>query len=433
MPIPAVVLAVACLAALAALLPSRPRMLVELGAAMLALGHTALVVAYQLPMGATPAPIALTSLPPVASHIDAALVLLGALLPFAGAVLAWHEWKWKSIPLAPLVAAVSIWQLAHHARLIFAAGLLPVLGTALVAAAVLALGHVARQRLARRDPPVELRPLSFGGTARIAAWSAVAVGSALALFAPNTLAVLAGAAVAAAGADGLRLSTRTSQRSTLDSQLPWRSLVVLACLAYVAWFLIPLAGPIGLGHSSLADVPVSAAAAAMLMPPIAIAALVLASPFPLDRTGRGLLLTPVAAALLARTALPLVAVGMDGWRTLLLPAGVMLAMLAAGTGRRGSLVASAALCAGISAEATGAAGGLLLALALPLAAFAVAGTRLPHTALRALAGAVAGAGAVFALDGLMRVEVFYAVALWFAWVLLALRGSRTEARVYSGD
>lgn len=208
---------------------------------------------------------------------------------------------------------------------------------------------------------------------------------------------------------------------------------MIGCLGYVAWLLVPIAGPIGLDHSTLADVPVSAAAAALLTPPVAIAALVLVSPFPLDRTGQGLLLAPIAAALLARTALPLLAVGLDGWRTLLLPVGVVLALLAAVTGRRGSLVASAALCAGLSAEAAGAAGGLLLALALPLAAFASAGISLPHTALRALAAAVAGAGAVFALDGLLRVEVFYAVALWCAWVVLALRGIELEARVYSGD
>ena len=430
MTVPSVVVAVGSLAALAALLPSRPRMLVELGAAMLALGHTALVVAYQLPPGAAPAPIALSSLPPLASQVDAALVLLGVLLPLAGAGLAWHEGKWKSIPLAPLVAAVGIWQLAEHGRLILAAGLLPVLGTALIAAAVLGLACVAWQRLSRRAAPIELAPPSSVGGIRTAAASAIAIGTLLALFAPHTLAVLTGATIAALGGDALRLATRESPFST---RVPWRSLLVIACLGYVAWLLIPIAGPVGLSHSTLADVPVSTAAAALLTPPIAIAALVLVSPFPLDRTGRGLMLAPVAAALLARTALPLFAVGMDGWRTLLLPAGVILALLAAVTGRRGSLVAAAALCAGISAEATGAAGGLLLALALPLAAFAVPGARLPHTALRALAGALAGAGAVFALDGLLRVEVFYAVALWCAWVLLALRGSPSEARVYSGD
>ena len=400
-------------------------MLVVLGAAMLALGHAALVVAYHLPLGATPARVALTSLPAVAARIDAALVLLGAVLPLAGAVLAWQEWKWKSIPVAPLAAAIGVWQLLHHARLIAAAGVWPVLGTALVAAAALALGGVAWQRLTRRAAPIELTAPSLAGDGRMLAWSAVAVGSALALSAPHTRRVVGGAVVAAVGMDGLRLVERRTRH------IPWRSLVVIGCLGYVTWLLVPIAGPIGLAHATLADVPVSAAAAMLLTPPVAIAALVLASPFPLDRTGPGLLLAPVAAALLARTALPLLAAGLDGWRTLLLPAGVLLTVLAAGTGRRASLVAAAAWCAGLSAEATGAAGAMLLALALPLAAFASAGTRLRHTALRAIAAAVAGAGAVFALDGLLRVEVFYAVLVWCAWVLLALRGDSPEARVYS--
>jgi hypothetical protein len=425
MPIPAVVLAVGSLAALAALLPRRSRMLVELGAAMLALGHAALVVAYHLPLGARPAPIALTSIPHVAARIDAALVLLGAVLPLVGAALAWREWKWKSIPAAPLAAAVGGWQLLHHARLIAAEGVLPVLGTALVAAAALALGGVGWQRLVRRPAPIELTAPWLAGNGRIVAWSAIAAGSALALLGPHTLLVLGGAVIAAAGMDGLRLVELPAH------SIPWRSVVVIGSLGYVAWFLVPIAGPIGLAHATLPDVPVSAAAAMLLTPPVAIAALVLASPFPLDRKGRGLMLVPVAGALLARTALPLLASGLDGWRTLLLPAGVLLTVLAAFTGRRASLVAAAVWCAGLSAQATGAAGAMLLALALPLAAFASAGTRLPHTALRALAAAVAGAGAVFALDGLLRVEVFYAVALWCAWVLLALRGAGPEARVYS--
>src|SRR5690606_20564555 len=241
---------------------------------------------------------------------------------------------------------VGIWQLVYHGRLIRAAGVLPVLGAALIAAAVFVLTYAAWRRLGRGSSAIEFTPLSGGGTGSLVAWSAMAIGSALALFGPNTLAVLGGAAIAAMGSDGLRVESR-------ELTFPWRTLVVAGFLAYVAWLLVPIAGPIGLGHSTLVDVPISAAAAALLMPPIAIAALVLVSPFPLDRTGLGLLLAPVAAALLARTAFPLFAVGMEGWRTLLLPIGVVLAFLAACTGRRGSLVAVAALCAGISAEMTG--------------------------------------------------------------------------------
>lgn len=146
-----------------------------------------------------------------------------------------------------------------------------------------------------------------------------------------------------------------------------------------------------------------------------------------------MLLAPVAAALLARVALPLFAGGLDGWRTLLLPAGVLLAWIAAVTGRRASLVAAAAWSAGLAAEATGAAGAMLLALALPLALIAPARARLPHLALRTLAASVAGSGALFALDGLLRVEVFYAVLLWSAWLVLVLREAVPEARVYSGN
>lgn len=428
MPIPIVVFAASALALCAALFPSRARMLSELGAALLALGHVSLVVAYGLPLGATPEPIAVVSLPAAAARIDAGLLLLGSLLAISAAISAWLELRWRSVVPAMLAAGVGVWLLLHQGGLIGAAGLIPSAGAALVIAAALAVARIISLKLLRRQPADELAVPSFSGRGAITAWVAIAAGTAMALLARNVLLVLAGAAVAAATMDGLHLAIRDSRRAAL----PWRSLVVLACLGYVAWLLIPIAGPIGLGFSTLADVPTSVAAAALLTPPVAIAALILAAPFPLSGDGARMVLAPLGAALLARVALPLLAPGLDGWRTLLLPIGVVLAWIAAITGRRASLVAAAAWCAGLSALASGAAGAILLALALPLAAAAPAESRPTHVALRALAATLAGAGALFALDGLLRVEVFYAVLLWCAWLVVALREERPKARIYSG-
>ncbi len=427
MPIPVVIVAIAALAACAVHLPARARILAELGAATLALGHASMVVAYGLRLGATPEPIALASLPSPAARIDAALLLLGSALPIAAALSAWLESGWKALAAVLVTGAVGVGLLVHNAGLTGAVGLIPVAGVALVITAMLALARILWLRLARRPAPAELVTPQYPGTRPVVAWGSIAAGSALALLAPNVLLVLAGAAVAAIGMDVL--ATRDWRLATI----PWRSLVVIGCLGYVGWLLVPIAGTVGLGHSTLAEVPVSSAAAILLVPPIAIAALVLAAPFPLSGSGPRMLLAPVAAALLARVALPLFAGGLDGWRTLLLPAGVLLAWIAAVTGRRASLVAAAAWSAGLAAEATGAAGAMLLALALPLALIAPARARLPHLALRTLAASVAGSGALFALDGLLRVEVFYAVLLWSAWLVLVLREAVPDARVYSRD
>lgn len=418
MPIPIVVFAASALALCAVLFPPRARMLSELGAALLALGHLSLVVAYGLPLGTTPDPIAMVSLPAAAARIDAALLLLGSLLAVAAAISAWLELRWKSVVSAVLAAGVGVWLLLHHGRLIGATGLMPAAGAALVIAAALAVARIISLKLLRRPPPSELARPSFSGRGAVAAWVAIAAGSVVALLSRNVLLVMTGAAVASVAMDVLHLAARDSRLATL----PWRSVVVVACLGYVAWLLIPIAGPIGLGFSTLDEVPTSVAAAALLTPPIAIAALVLAAPFPLSGGGARIVLAPLGAALLARVAFPLLAPGLDGWRTLLLPLGVVLAWIAAVTGRRASLVAAAAWCAGLAAMTTGAAGAILLTLSLPLAFAAPGGNRPLHVALRALAAALAGAGALFALDGLLRVEVFHAVLLWGAWLATVLRG-----------
>ena len=306
--------------------------------------------------------------------------------------------------------------------------MLPVVGVALVLVAALALARTSLLRLVRRPPPDELALPTFPGRGARAAWVAITAGGVLALLSRNVLLVMTGAALASVAMDALLCANRDSTRASL----PWRTVVVFACLGYVAWLLIPIAGPIGLGFSTLADVPTSVAAAALLTPPIAIAALVLAAPFPLNGGEARMMLAPLGAALLARVAFPLLAPGLDGWRTLLLPAGVLLALIASVTGRRESLVAAAAWCAGLSAEATGAAGAILLALSLPLAIAAPSESRLSHVALRALGATLAGTGALFALDGLLRAEVFYTVLLWCAWLVLVLRGEAAKARVYSG-
>lgn len=435
MPIPIVVLAASALALCAALFPPRARMLSELGAAMLILGHVSVVVAYDLPLGSTPPPIALISLPLFAARIDAALLLLGGLLPLAAAISAWLEIGWKALAAELAASAAGAWLVVHHWELMAAVGIIPVAGTALLVAAALSIARLLIIRLSRRPLLAELARPVASGTAPMLAWLAIAAAAALALFGPNVLLVLAGSASAAFAMDALQFSAHLSPAPNSRfplSALPWRSVVVLGCLGYVAWLLIPIAGPIGLGYATLADVPISSAAAALLTPPVAIAALLLASPFPLGG-GMRLMLVPIAAALLARVALPLFAGGLDGWRTLFLPAGVLLAWIAAFAGRRASLAAASVWCAGLAAEATGAAGAMLLALALPLAAAAPVEAALPHRALRMLAAAVAGAGGLFAFDGLLRVEVVYAVLLWCAWVFTALRERFSLPRVYSGN
>jgi hypothetical protein len=344
--------------------------------------------------------------------VNGGLLLVGAILLIAGAALAGPG---RTRPAARLVTALGLallWQ--PCARFVAAAGFLRAFGAAValgLAGSVLgAAGRVlassgGMQRLTGRvfRAPLEaprLRP-GWPGPALmlVVALAAAGVG-------PHVAAVFLGV-IAGTWAAYLLAHTPGMRPVPLA---PVLTLVLVP--AY--WLLATIAGPIGLGLGTSAEIPVSPAAESVTAPLLLLAAWSTAALWPLHRQHPGALAAPLGALLLARIALPLTPGGLEYWRPVAVPLLVLGLWHAAAHARWPLLAAGAGVLGAAGATTAGASGApwlLATGAALELAALRPRPTWLTTmwvtTSIRAAAWLAASWGGLRVVEGGLRGEVVY--------------------------
>lgn len=414
---------------LAAMLAGRPSAtrLAWLGALSFALGSASVRVALRLPIGAAADPLWVAALPIQSLRIDAGLELLGALLALA--VAAWGGRPGatpRDRASALLALASAIAMVASAEALLRIAGWLPSLVAALaLGAALAAVGGVAVTALRRIARHAQPSPVRSAGNASRVPWRALLLaGAGAALAAPHLDPVLGGAALAAAAAHMIA-------RRPGAASIPLFPVVALAALAFAGYYLHVIAGPEGVSLASLPEAPLSRAAQALIVPALAIAAAGFFGFWPLRTMTPGPWLAPIGAALLLRIAVHALPLGIEGWRTVAIPIGVVAAWASALTASPYHLAAAGAWMACFASAGGGAAGAWMLAL-VPLLGMRRASPDLaldavPRPSLRNTAAAVLGIlGGVLALDGLLRVEVVYTVFAAAAAALSAVYIPRAD-------
>ena len=242
-------------------------------------------------------------------------------------------------------------------------------------------------------------------------------GGVLAVLGPHLYALLGGAIVLSLAASAAAWRPEGWRR------IPLLALLAVPALLFVGYYVTVIAGPTGLSLARLPGGPFSAAAEAMLLPPLAIAAAGFFAPWPLGRMLPGPALAIVGVALLIRLGHGALPGALDAWRTVFVPVGVLALWGAAAGGRARHAAAAAAFAACFAAPAGGGRGAWMIGVALLLAAIAeaLAGPPRRRDALAAVAAAVGTLGAAFALSALLRTEVVYGVVAWAGALLLALR------------
>jgi hypothetical protein len=250
----------------------------------------------------------------------------------------------------------------------------------------------------------------------------VIAGTLLAVLAPHLHLVVAGALIAAVAASAAVPADGTGRK-------PLLAFLVVPALLVAGHYMTVIAEPTGLATAALPGGPFSPAAEAMLLPPLAIAAIGFFAPWPLARMLPGPVLSLVGVALLLRLGQGALPGALDAWRTVFVPLAVVAAWGAAATQRVHHAAAAMAFAACFAAGVGGVRAAWTIAAALVLAAVADA---LPargalRMALGACAAAAGALGAALALAALLRSEVVYGVAAWLAALLLAAR-LRVEAR-----
>jgi hypothetical protein len=333
-----------------------------------------------------------SALEPTSLAIDAGCVTAGVLLVLWAAVRSWMALPPRVIgPVALAASAVVLGWLARG--LILAAGWTALLAALPIACLVIGLaaagslpgrsGHSHDDRAVRNvRPATRARAVAIG------------LGTVLAIAGPNVWLIVAGALLAAAAVSPL--------------------LVAVAAVGLIPslWFMWTVAGPVGLRTATLASIPLSPAAEAMIAPALALGAVGFFGLWPLRRWGSPLLL-PVGAALLLRlgAAAP---DGLQSWETVLVPLGVIglgHALLAAEPDETiGAATWLAAVTGGVWAAALLAAAGAIRELigvagGMPVVARRVAAMR----CVSAAAWGLVAAGAALALRSLLGAEVVYGV------------------------
>ena len=243
-------------------------------------------------------------------------------------------------------------------------------------------------------------------------------GGVLAVLGPDLYTVAGGAIALAVAA-----SAATWRREPWK-RIPLLPLLAVPALLFVGYYVAVIAGPTGLSIAALPAGPFSAAAEAMLLPPLAIAALGFFAPWPLSRMLPGPTLAVVGVALLVRLGHGALPGALDAWRTVFVPIGVLALSGAAVTGRVRHAAAAAAFSACFAAEAGGARAAWMIAAALLLGAAVEALNghwSRRRDVLAAAAAALGVLGAAFALASLLRTEVVYGVVAWAGAVVLVLR------------
>ena len=277
-----------------------------------------------------------------------------------------------------------------------------------LALAAVALGNARRigspaAGVASDPPPPPARLDRTGATLVVA-------GALLVLVGPHLTVVTAGALLAAVAAHVV------ARRWGTVVAFPVLPLLVAAGLGVVLYYANVIAGPVGLATDSLADVPFSASAAAMLAPFLALGAVGFFGFSPIRRLVPGAALAGIGVALLVRVGHVALRDGLSDWRTVLVPLGVAALWHAAVTRRLTAAVGALAWLGAVAVTGFGAAGAIWLAGAAALVALLVGSRPLMarHPAALALAGGTTGWGAVLVVDALLRAEVVYAMLAWLA-------------------
>jgi hypothetical protein len=388
------------------------RRLAWLAAIAYALGAASVRVALRVPLGAAADPLWVSALPLTALRIDAGLQLLGALLGAASCADSWTKagtMRGRMGGVMALAGAVAIvvtalpllasagWMHAVAATVALGAGL-GVIGAALIAAA----SRVARSRHPAREPGS-----IYPRTSRRGRHGLLGLGVILAVAAPHLYLVIAGAIVAAVAAYAMA-------RPAGIGRIPVFPAVATGALAFVAYYLGVIAGPTGLTLPALPEAPLSTAAQAYLVPALALGAAGFFGYWPFTALTPGTWLAPVGVALLLRLGAESLPLGMDGWRTVAIPIGVLAAWGAALHRRPLALASSGAWMACFAAAGGGAAAAWLLALVPVLGVHLADGAAEFRVTARpllrdAVLVTVAALGGTLALDALLRAEVVYAV------------------------
>jgi hypothetical protein len=404
MPTPIVAL-IALAAAASAALPRAPdRRLAAWGLLASALGVASVSVAAS-------GDVRLADLGAPSAAVDAGLELLGAFLVLAAGVRAWTMPPTSRVAAAAVVAvAVALGWLAEP---VLAVAGLAACGAAAAIAAAGAAGIWLVTRGARALAPLQRRASSatLPVVGRLPLVLGVA-GGAAALAGANAWIVVAGALCAACGpAAGPR-------------RAPVLPLLVAAGLLPALWFMHTVAGPVGLGITTLEEIPFSEAAEAVFAPMLALGAFGFFGLWPVGRWGSRTLV-PIGVALLIRLGAAAPS-GLEAWQTILVPLGVAAAVHAVISAEPEEAVAAWAWLACVTGGDRGA---ILLGLTAVLVAAIPSLTRRAGAAAGAWGGraawALAASGGALALESLLRAQVVY--ALLTALALAVLIGTSARA------
>jgi hypothetical protein len=194
-------------------------------------------------------------------------------------------------------------------------------------------------------------------------------------------------------------------------------LLVAAGLLPALWFMHTVAGPVGLGITTLEEIPFSEAAEAVFAPMLALGAFGFFGLWPVGRWGSRTLV-PIGVALLIRLGAAAPS-GLEAWQTILVPLGVAAAVHAVISAEPEEAVAAWAWLACVTGGDRGA---ILLGLTAVLVAAIPSLTRRAGAAAGAWGGraawALAASGGALALESLLRAQVVYALLAALALAVL---------------
>lgn len=393
------------------------------GLVALELGVASARVALRIPVGAAMSAPVVAGLPPLSCGIDGGLVLLGLV-----AVLTDVVHLWRQAARGPAVLAMLGGGLVAWAGLpLVASGVNPALavtaaGAGLLGWALLRTGQAGfRGRLAGVLGRASPRNGAEAGSRTVSWWVALGAVLAMVLIPDGQVVLVAGMVMAVAA----HLAARRAGRVGV---LPLLPIVLVPVLLVEAHYLRVIAGPVGLGTGTLADVPISPAAAAMLAPPFLIAAFVAASPVLLRRWLPAGLTALGGIALMVRLVHPLFGDALAGWETLFVPLGIVMLWCSALSDDWRGFAGMAAWTVALVVEPGGAVAAWLLALTAALVVLPW-----PLYPVRLAGGLAAGAGLSLGLPALLMHQVTYALLAALALVMLVAGRSHRPGMVYSGD
>lgn len=424
------------LAVAAVLAPARPGRLLGAGVIAIAFGTASARVALSLSPVTPLAQTTLLALPLFSRAVDGGLVLAGIaalILALPAALRQVGRTRQWTLVLLMLSGLVIIADAATD--LVRSAGWLRPLGTALIVAVLGGALHYLGGRSTWARLSARLRAGLSGGFVggrpdRAAVlWLGFAVlGVVLAIVSRNALVILAGAAAASLG---LHASQRRTGGTGVVPLLP---LLVIPLLAFEGHYLRVIAGPVGLGASHFADVPLSSAAQVALAPPLVLAALCFAGPLLMRRWLPGSGLAIVGVALLLRLGHPLLGEALAGWETLFLPLGVVLLWLAALAGDWEASAGTGAWIVATVVAPASAEGAMLLAAAalviavrhhIPPARVQVA------RGLEIVAAAAGAAGLACGVAAVLQHQVVYGLLAALAALVLVVAAGPGRVVIYS--